>query len=133
MYVFNWTDPVPFGWNSWGALKGHLDLKNVKGNIDFFHDQLPGFRSGNTLYIDLDSHWWGRLTSGGDTGNYSDMEDFVNYCNSKGFHSGAYWPPFFDFKGRVQRRGIKIFSYFFENDFFGVNFMRKIYFFERRA
>jgi alpha-galactosidase len=100
-YVFNWTSPVPFGWNSWGEIKSNLTLSKATAVADFFAGQLPAFRSGNTAYIDLDSYW-DNLTPGGMTGDFSQLTQFVNYCNSKGLKAGIYWAPFVDW-GKYER------------------------------
>lgn len=94
-YIFPWAQPVPFGWNSWGEIKTSLSLAKAKGVVDFFVNQIPAFRSGNTAYIDLDSYW-DNLASGGITGDFSQLTEFVNYCNSKGLKAGIYWAPFVD-------------------------------------
>jgi alpha-galactosidase len=95
-YVFDWTAATPFGWNSWGAVQSGLTLPKAKSVVDYFADDLAGFRNGdNTLYIDLDSYW-DNLAPGGMTGNFSQLTEFANYCKSKGFKPGIYWAPFVD-------------------------------------
>lgn len=87
-YIFNWTGPTPFGWNSWGAIQGNLNLTNAKGVVDFFSNSLTGFRNGNTAYLDLDSYW--------DNLNDAQLKEFADYCKSKGLKPGIYWAPFVD-------------------------------------
>lgn len=87
-YIFNWTQPTPFGWNSWGAIQSNLSLTNAKGVVDFVNTSLKGYRNGNTAYIDLDSYW--------DNLNDSQLKEFADYCKSKGLKPGIYWAPFVD-------------------------------------
>ncbi|NHA06729.1 T9SS type A sorting domain-containing protein [Mucilaginibacter sp. HC2] len=87
-YIFNWTSSTPFGWNSWGAIQSNLNLTNAKGVVDFFANNLTGFRNGNTAYIDLDSYW--------DNLNDSELKQFADYAKSKGLTPGVYWAPFVD-------------------------------------
>ncbi|MDB5015114.1 MAG: Carbohydrate binding family 6, partial [Daejeonella sp.] len=93
-YVFNWTQPTPFGWNSWGSIQSNLNLTNAKGVVDFFSNSLTGFRNGNTAYIDLDSYW--------DNLNDAELKQFADYCKSKGLKPGIYWAPFVDW-GKTSR------------------------------
>ncbi|MDB5089774.1 MAG: Carbohydrate binding family 6 [Mucilaginibacter sp.] len=93
-YVFNWTLPTPFGWNSWGAIQSSLNLTNAKGVVDFFATTLTGFRNGNTAYIDLDSYW--------DNLNDMELKQFADYAKSKGLKPGVYWAPFVDW-GKTSR------------------------------
>lgn len=95
LYIFDWTKPVPFGWNSWGEIKTNITLTKAKEVVDFFKTKLPGFRSGDTVYIDLDSYW-DNLTPQGWTGNFSQLSEFVSYCTSNGMQPGVYWGPFID-------------------------------------
>lgn len=103
-YVFNWTKPVPFGWNSWGVIQEKLSYEKAIATVDFFTSQLPGFRNGNTAYIDLDS-FWDNFT-GGMSGDYTRLKQFADYCKSKGLEPGVYWAPFTDwgFKSNGERQ-----------------------------
>lgn len=101
-YVFNWDRPTPFGWNSWGAIQTDLNLEKAKGVVDFFANQIPAFRSGETAYIDLDS-FWDNMVSGGLEGDFSNLISFVQYCKSKGLKPGIYWGPFIDW-GKFDRK-----------------------------
>ncbi|MEJ2881203.1 alpha-galactosidase [Pedobacter sp. GR22-6] len=93
-YVFNWSKPVPFGWNSWGVIQEKINYEKALKVVDFFADRLPAFRNGNTAYIDLDS-FWDNFT-GGMRGDYTKLKAFADYCKSKGLEPGAYWAPFTD-------------------------------------
>jgi alpha-galactosidase len=93
-YVFNWNKPTPFGWNSWGVIQEKLTYEKATRVVDFFADELPQFRNGNTAYIDLDS-FWDNFT-GGMKGDYSKLKQFADYCKSKGLEPGVYWAPFTD-------------------------------------
>jgi alpha-galactosidase len=93
-YVFNWTQGTPFGWNSWGSIQSGLNLTNAKGVVDFFANNLTGFRNGSTAYIDLDSYW--------DNLNDTELKQFADYCKLKGLKPGIYWAPFVDW-GKTSR------------------------------
>jgi alpha-galactosidase len=93
-YVFNWTQPTPFGWNSWGSIQSSLNLTNAKGVVDFFANNLTGFRNNNTAYIDLDSYW--------NNMNDTELKQFADYCKLKGLKPGIYWAPFVDW-GKTSR------------------------------
>ena len=101
-YVFNWTQPTPFGWNSWGAIQTNLSLNKAKAVVDFFAQSLPDFRNGETAYVDLDSYW-DNMVSGGWEGDFSQLTAFANYCKSKGLKPGIYWGPFVDW-GKYDRK-----------------------------
>jgi alpha-galactosidase len=93
-FVFNWTKPVPFGWNSWGIIQEKLSYDKAVKVVDYFANNLPEFRNGQTAYIDLDSYW--DNFTGGMRGDFSKLKDFADYCKSKGLEPGAYWAPFTD-------------------------------------
>lgn len=93
-FVFNWTKPVPFGWNSWGVIQEKLSYEKAVKVVDYFAEKLPDFRNGETAYIDLDS-FWDNFT-GGMRGDFSKLKEFADYCKSKGLEPGAYWAPFTD-------------------------------------
>ena len=101
-YVFEWDQPTPFGWNSWGAIQTDLSLNKAKAVVDFFVESLPDFRNGETAYIDLDSYW-DNMVSGGLEGDFSNLVAFANYCKSKGLKPGIYWGPFVDW-GKYDRQ-----------------------------
>lgn len=101
-YVFEWTNPTPFVWNSWGVIQRNLSLENSKGVTDFVANELPFFRSGDTAYINLDSYW-DNLVTGGLAGDFSKLTEFVQYCKSKGLKPGIYWAPWIDF-GKFDRK-----------------------------
>ncbi|WP_215224755.1 T9SS type A sorting domain-containing protein [Echinicola shivajiensis] len=101
-YVFDWVEPTPFGWNSWGAIQTDLSLDKAKKVVDFFNEQVPGFRSGGTAYIDLDSYW-DNMVSGGLEGDFSKLIEFVRYCKDRNLKAGIYWAPFVDW-GKSNRK-----------------------------
>lgn len=101
-YVFNWEQPTPFGWNSWGAIQSNINLDKAKAVAQFFASSLPKFRNGETAYIDLDSYW-DNMISGGLEGDFSQLIAFVNYCKDRGLKPGIYWAPFVDW-GKYDRR-----------------------------
>ncbi len=95
-YIASYTGGTPLGWNSWGAIQSSINLTKAKAVVDFFANSCTTFRnSDNTLYLDLDSYW-DNLSSGGLSGDFSQLTDFANYCKSKGFKPGIYWAPFVD-------------------------------------
>lgn len=100
-YIFDWTEPTPFGWNSWGAIQSDLNLENAKAVTNFFATGVPGFRNGETAYIDLDSYW-DNMISGGLEGDFSNLIAFVKYCKDRGLKPGIYWAPFVDW-GKFDR------------------------------
>ena len=104
-FVFNWDKPTPVGWNSWGVLKDKLTYDKAISVVNFFADSLPGFRTGNTAFIDLDS-FWDIMVKGGTGGDYSQLQAFADYCKSKGLQPGVYWAPFTDWgwKGGAARQ-----------------------------
>ncbi|WP_316799593.1 alpha-galactosidase [Pedobacter frigidisoli] len=100
--VANWTGATPVGWNSWGVMQEKLSYEKVTQVVDFFAENLKGFRTGNVAYIDLDSYW-DNLLKGND---YSALKKFADYCKSKGLKPGIYWAPFTDwgFQGGSNRK-----------------------------
>lgn len=93
--VFKWTKPTPVGWNSWGVMQQHISLEKASGVVDFFADNLKGFRSEGVAYIDLDSYW-DNMISGGLEGDFSKLKAFADYAKKKGLKPGVYWAPFTD-------------------------------------
>lgn len=88
-YIFDWTDPKPMVWNSWGAIQTAINLPKAKAVVDFFADDCPAFRSeDNTLFVDLDSYW--------DNMTDAQLAEFVTYCHNHGMKAGIYWAPFVD-------------------------------------
>ncbi|PWG80544.1 alpha-amylase family protein [Pararcticibacter amylolyticus] len=104
-YVFNWNKATPVGWNSWGVLQANINYSNASRVVDFFADSLRNFRSGNDVYVDLDSYW-DKMIKGGLEGDYSELKSFAAYCLSRGVQPGVYWAPFTDwgFKSGAERR-----------------------------
>jgi alpha-galactosidase len=94
-FVKNWDKPTPFGWNSWGAIQNRLSFDNAYKVAGFFADSLKIFRSGETMYIDLDA-FWNDLIPGGTGGDFLKLTEFVNYCKKNGLQAGAYMAPFTD-------------------------------------
>ncbi len=94
-FIFNWTNPTPVGWNSWGVLQDKITFDKVAKVVGFIADSLPGFRTGNTAYVDLDA-FWDNLLKGGSEGDYSELKEFADYCKSRGLQPGVYWAPFTD-------------------------------------
>ncbi len=95
-YIFNWTGPTPVGWNSWGVLQDHITYDKVIKVADFFADSLPGFRVGETAFIDLDS-FWDMMLDNGTRGDFGKLKAFADHCLARGLQPGVYWAPFADF------------------------------------
>jgi len=94
--IKNWQEGTPVGWNSWGVIQTKLSFENATGNVDYFKNNIPGFRNDKgKAYIDLDS-FWDNMVSGGMAGDYSKLKEFVAYCKSAGLEPGVYWAPFTD-------------------------------------
>ncbi|MGY4385803.1 alpha-galactosidase [Pedobacter sp. UYP24] len=93
-FVFSWTKPVPFGWNSWGVIQEKLTYQKAIDVVDYFSSELPEFRNDETAYIDLDS-FWDNFT-GGMRGDFGKLKAFADYCKRKGLQPGVYWAPFTD-------------------------------------
>lgn len=105
-YHSAWKGATPVGWNSWGVIREHLTYNKAIGVADFFDKQLPAFRNDDgTAYIDLDS-FWDNMVSGGFSGNFSKLKDFVNFCKERNLEPGVYWAPFTDwgFKDTNERK-----------------------------
>jgi len=94
-YIFNWTGATPVGWNSWGVIQDKLTFDKAVKVVDFFADSLPGFRTGNTAFIDLDSYW-DNMLNGGIKGDCSKLKAFTDRCKEKSLQPGVYWAPFTD-------------------------------------
>ncbi len=94
-YVFNWSKPTPFGWNSWGVIQDKISLDKALAVTNFFADSLKNFRNDNTVYLDLDSYW-DNLLAGGLEGDYSKLKQFADFCKRKKVQPGIYWAPFID-------------------------------------
>jgi alpha-galactosidase len=93
--VFKWDKPTPVGWNSWGVIQDKISYEKATKVVDFFADDLKGFRNGGTAYIDLDSYW-DMMLNGGLEGDYSKLKAFADYTKKRGLKPGAYWAPFTD-------------------------------------
>jgi len=104
-YIQPWKKATPVGWNSWGVIKEHLTYEQATGVADFFDKEIPQFRNADqTAFIDLDS-FWDNMVSGGFSGDFSRLKDFVTYCKARGLEPGVYWAPFTDwgFRGNKDR------------------------------
>ncbi|WP_051590767.1 T9SS type A sorting domain-containing protein [Flavobacterium daejeonense] len=94
-YIAQWNKATPIGWNSWGVIKDKLTFDKAIANAEFFANEIPMFRSGDTAFIDLDSYW-DNMVSGGLTGDFSKLNEFVQYCKAHNLKAGIYWTPFVD-------------------------------------
>lgn len=101
-YVAKWNKATPVGWNSWGVIKDKLTYDKAIANAEFFANQIPMFRSGDTAFIDLDSYW-DNMVSGGLEGDFSKLNEFVKYCKDRNLKPGIYWTPFVDW-GKWDRK-----------------------------
>lgn len=95
-YVQQWTAATPVGWNSWGVIQEKINFQNATATAQYFEKDIPHFRNADgDAFIDLDS-FWDNMTPGGMSGDYSQLEKFVHYCDSLGLKPGVYWAPFTD-------------------------------------
>ncbi|WP_159731657.1 alpha-galactosidase [Sphingobacterium sp. 18053] len=95
-YVKSWQGATPVGWNSWGVIQEKLNFQNATGTADYFAKDIPYFRNADgEAFIDLDS-FWDNMTPGGMSGDYTQLKQFVRYCDSLGLKPGVYWAPFTD-------------------------------------
>ena len=93
-----WDGAVPFGWNSWGALKFDLNYPKALEVSDFFRDRLQNrhFLNGDsTVYIGLDSGWNGF--------SEAELKSFADRCKANGQKAGIYWTPFTDWGRRPEQ------------------------------
>jgi len=95
-YVQSWQGATPVGWNSWGVIQEKLSFKNATSTAQYFAKDIPYFRNADgEAFIDLDS-FWDNMTPGGMSGDYTQLKQFVRYCDSLGLKPGVYWAPFTD-------------------------------------
>jgi alpha-galactosidase len=83
-----WDGGVPFGWNSWSAVMGKLDLDVYVHTSDFIRQELQdhGFSSDGTVYINFDS-FWTNLTP-------EELSEAVRRVRENGQKPGIYFTPF---------------------------------------
>jgi alpha-galactosidase len=89
-----WRQAIPFGWNSYAALAGHLNYSRYIGALDFIDQKLApkGFHSGNVIYHNLDGGWQ-RL----DVNQLRDALTFIRDLGRKtgiDYRAGIYMAPF---------------------------------------
>ncbi len=93
-----WDKGVPFGWNSWGAMKEKINYEGALDVAAFIKSELQpkGFENHATVYVDLDSFW----------DNFSDeqLKAFADQCKRNGQVPGIYWSPFADWGKNPERR-----------------------------
>lgn len=105
-HIKKWDRATPIGWNSWGVIQEHLTYDKAVGVANYFDKEIPKFRNEDqTAFIDLDS-FWDNMVSGGFTGDFSKLKEFVAYCKVRNLEPGVYWAPFTDwgFKGSKNRK-----------------------------
>ncbi|WP_029904887.1 hypothetical protein [Prevotella sp. 10(H)] len=85
-----WDKGTPFGWNSWGSMKQHVNYEGAKDVSLFIKENLQpkGFENNGTTIIDLDSFW--------DNFSREELKQFADYCKSHNQIPGIYWGPFAD-------------------------------------
>jgi len=81
-----WKGEVPFGWNSWSGHKTKVNAANSQAATEFIRDEIPGFRSGGTAYINFDSYWSNLKRE--------ELLAFVKRAHDAGLKTGIYWTPF---------------------------------------
>jgi hypothetical protein len=84
----NWTNGVPFGWNSWYAYGAGVTYSNATAASSFIKNSLQTsqFNNQGAVYINLDSFW--------DNLNDAQLTQFASFCHSNGQKAGIYWTPF---------------------------------------
>ena len=104
----HWTQAMPVGWNSWGALAFRVNHDNSTRISDFFAQELQPRSFVNAeglLYTGLDSGW----------NNFSEEElkDFANRCVQNHQVPCIYWTPFTDWGKNPEREvpGAESFKY----------------------
>ncbi|WAC39797.1 alpha-galactosidase [Pedobacter sp. SL55] len=105
-YAKKWDKATPIGWNSWGVIQERLTYEKAVGVANYFDKEIPKFRNeDHTAFIDLDS-FWDNMVSGGFSGDFSKLKEFVAHCKARNLEPGVYWAPFTDwgFKGRKNRK-----------------------------
>lgn len=83
-----WDGGVPFGWNSWSAVMGKLDLEVYVHTSDFIKKELQdlwGSKDG-VVYINFDAYW-NNLTP-------EELREAVRRVRSNGQKPGIYFTPF---------------------------------------
>lgn len=83
-----WTGGIPFGWNSWSAVKMGLNKGHASAATDFLARTLvpAGFRSTSPTFVNLDSFW--------DNLKEPELIEFVENAHNQGLRAGIYWTPF---------------------------------------
>jgi alpha-galactosidase len=84
-----WEGGVPFGWNSWSAVMGRLDLDVYVHTSDFIRQELQddGFHGDDgVVYINFDA-FWNKLTS-------EELSEAVRRVKGNGQKPGIYFSPF---------------------------------------
>lgn len=83
-----WSEGVPFGWNSWGAVKMNLTNSLAVAATDFLSKTLvpAGFKSTTPTYVNLDAFW--------DNMKEEELVAFVENAHKAGLRAGIYWTPF---------------------------------------
>lgn len=84
-----YTEQVPFGWNSWGAVQTDINLDIAEGISDYVKENLQESwtkSADDVVYINLDSYW--------DNMTDTELKEFVERCKANGQKAGIYWTPF---------------------------------------
>jgi alpha-galactosidase len=101
-YISDWNQGTPIGWNSWGVIADKLTFDKAISVVDFFANEIPMYRNEGTAFLDLDS-FWDNMVTGGLEGDFSKLNEFVQYCKTNNLKPGIYWTPFVDW-GNWDRR-----------------------------
>lgn len=83
-----WDGGVVFGWNSWAAHGGSVDLQKYLAASDQFkqHLQPGGFENQSTVYINWDAGW--------NKCSEAELRDGVRHVHANGQKAGIYMAPF---------------------------------------
>jgi hypothetical protein len=83
-----WDGGVVFGWNSWAAHGGAIDLEKYLAASDYFkqHLQPGGFENQNAVYVNWDAGW-AKCSE-------EQLRDGVRHVHANGQKAGIYMAPF---------------------------------------
>lgn len=84
----DWTDGVPFGWNSWSGLAMEVNAENYREAGDFLGTTLKelGYQNNGTSYVNFDAGW--HKIPG------SRRKELCGYFHGRGQKTGIYLSPF---------------------------------------
>lgn len=86
--ALTWTQGVPFGWNSWGAVSKDISFDLFIKTSDFIKEELQpkSFENDGTVYVNFDAGW-NNLTE-------EQLIESVKHVHANGQKAGIYFTPF---------------------------------------